>query len=273
MEGVISSMQGAGDAFVSLPMFPIFEIIHYFKSAMTTRQEPGAREFAIKHPLSSCVSTLMLVNGGTIVCNLLLGLPLGEPLLNPIRIAIETMIWFVVFFCPGDFVFRFLSTLLPKAVIVVFKDLRRLHQVATGIRVATKLHPNAWALAILAGTARSSGGSLMVTNDRLMRGAKTANQHEFLKPSYHTKCSFFASCALVALDQGLFADRLVIPRSVLMLILALAMITGSLSIVLLGYRDPFCAVSAVILPGATEDAADPPAKEPAAKDAQAKKDD
>jgi len=59
-------------------LYPVFEIIHFILTASKIRAEYG-QEFAWNRPLASLTSVILSCVAGSILTNLLLGLPVAAP--------------------------------------------------------------------------------------------------------------------------------------------------------------------------------------------------
>merc|ERR1719154_374706 len=89
-------------------VFPLFEAAHYLITAVKIRKDYGLQVSRIS-PVSSLVSVIISCIAGSILTNLVLGLPLASALKNEISLVMISLVWLSVFFCPGDIVYRLVT--------------------------------------------------------------------------------------------------------------------------------------------------------------------
>ncbi|CAH3020843.1 unnamed protein product [Porites evermanni] len=142
--------------FANIPMFPVLQCAHYTIMCLKLRMEAGSLSFAYTHPMSCWVSSILTCFAGTIMANFLLGNALILPLLDMQQIAILTVIWYLVFFCPLD-LFTKIFMLKPFWIaLLVLKEAHRAKNVLKGVEMASLAYPDAWLVMIAIGTAKGS---------------------------------------------------------------------------------------------------------------------
>ena len=95
----------------SLPYPPVFSSVHYLLTAYALRKEPGvcktttttqqqqhcsvsgSVEFAVQHPVASCVMTFIVASSGGILANLMTGAPPLECISNGWSVAVAIISW------------------------------------------------------------------------------------------------------------------------------------------------------------------------------------
>jgi len=92
-----------------------------------------------KHPLASWLATIMICFSGGILSCLLFGKPLAVLLVNPEKIALASLLWYIVNYVPG--VFSLLTTRPVLSIILALKEVHRLYNVHNGVKEAQSLHP------------------------------------------------------------------------------------------------------------------------------------
>ena len=83
--------------------YPVFEIVHYLITAAKIRSDYGL-EFGRRSPLLSLLSVVVSCVAGSVLTNLVLGLPLASAFKSEANLVLMTLVWLAVFHCPGDLV-------------------------------------------------------------------------------------------------------------------------------------------------------------------------
>ena len=81
--------------------YPVFEIVHYLITAAKIRSDYGL-EFGRRSPLLSLLSVVVSCVAGSVLTNLVLGLPLASAFKSEANLVLMTLVWLAVFHCPGD---------------------------------------------------------------------------------------------------------------------------------------------------------------------------
>ena len=124
----------------------VFDVIHYIVCLQGERLDLGD-QFATttqNHPLASWLSSLLVCFAGGFLVNPLCGEPVLEVLADPWRLAIFTLLWYLLFYSPGDHVYT-LSKLKPvKAFLYVLKGLYYPKKIVAGIKHAKHVFHGNW---------------------------------------------------------------------------------------------------------------------------------
>ncbi len=127
----------------------------------------------------------------------LCGEPVLETINDPLRLAVFTLLWFLMFYVPGDFVYTLSKVKPVKIGLYVLKGLYYPKKIVAGIKHAKHIfHGNLIAYVVVA-TVKANGSGFIKPVARLVRGATNdiAGCFESLKPSVTTKYCFI--CAVL----------------------------------------------------------------------------
>ena len=89
-----------------IPFFPILHTVHCLATTSSIRSQPGSLEFAHKHPLASLAGNTMIISAGGIMVSTALGKPPIGPLGNALNTLTAVLMWWLVYFGPGDVAFK-----------------------------------------------------------------------------------------------------------------------------------------------------------------------
>ena len=146
----------------------------------------------------------MCFAGGFLV-NPLCGEPVLEVLGDPLRLAIFTVIWYFMFYTPGDHVYT-LSKLKPiKMALYILKGLYYPKKIVAGIKHAKHVFHGNWIAYIVIATVKANGSGFIKPVARVVRGTteNITDILESMKPSVTTKYCFLSSALYVLLPSDL----------------------------------------------------------------------
>lgn len=187
-----------------LPMLPVLQCIHYIIMNLKLRMGEGALSFAYSHPMSSWVSSILTCFAGTFLTNFLLGNSLLSPLTDLEQIAILSVIWYLVFFCPLD-LFTKVFMLKPLWIaLLVVKEAHRAKNILKGVEISSTLYHDAWLVMIAVGTAKGAGSRLLRPVVMFAQG-KVDAVNEALYPSFVTKLSIVGSILFIVVQKRIVA--------------------------------------------------------------------
>ncbi|PFX32197.1 Trimeric intracellular cation channel type A [Stylophora pistillata] len=191
----------------------------------------GAVSFAYSHPMSSWVASILTCFAGTFLSNFLLGNSLLSPLTDLEQIAILSVIWYLVFFCPLD-LFTKVFMLKPLWIaLLVVKEAHRARNILKGVEMSSTLHHDAWLVMIAIIRKGKSYKTLVLHQDnnfclislsilitclvgagsRLLRPVVLFAQgkvdaiNEALYPSFVTKLSIVGSVLFIVVQKRMVA--------------------------------------------------------------------
>ncbi|XP_022779718.1 trimeric intracellular cation channel type A-like [Stylophora pistillata] len=186
-----------------LPMFPVLQCVHYIIMTLKLRMGEGAVSFAYSHPMSSWVASILTCFAGTFLSNFLLGNSLLSPLTDLEQIAILSVIWYLVFFCPLD-LFTKVFMLKPLWIaLLVVKEAHRARNILKGVEMSSTLHHDAWLVMIA--IIRKGAGSRLLRPVVLFAQGKVDAINEALYPSFVTKLSIVGSVLFIVVQKRMVA--------------------------------------------------------------------
>ncbi|KAJ7330640.1 Trimeric intracellular cation channel type B [Desmophyllum pertusum] len=192
------------EQFAKIPMFPVLQCVHYTIMNLKLRMGEGSMSFAYKHPMSSWISSIISCFAGTILANFLLGNSLVLPLLDVQQIAILSVIWYLVFFCPLD-LFTKIFMLKPFWItLLILKEAHRAKNILKGVEMSSPHYPDAWLVIIAIGTAKGAGSRLLRPVVKFVQG-KVETINEALYPSFVTKLSIVGSVLFIVVQKRMVA--------------------------------------------------------------------
>ncbi|KAJ8286618.1 hypothetical protein GJAV_G00041200 [Gymnothorax javanicus] len=180
-------------AMSKLAMYPLFDTAHYIVSLMALREQPGAVAFARRSPFACWFSSMIFCFGGAILSNLLLAEPPVAPLSNDVNVLLATLLWYLVFYCPQDLVYRSAALLPIRLVLSGMKEVTRTWKVLGGVVQAQKHYKDRIFVMIAVGWAKGAGGGLMSNFEQLVRGIWRPETNELMKMSYPTKVTLLGA--------------------------------------------------------------------------------
>merc|ERR1712123_543231 len=83
---------------------PLFDVCHFLLAALAVRKEVGV-VFSRSNPLATWLATMTASFAGSMIANPLLGKPIMGALSNEYNVLLATIIWWGVFYSPGDLVY------------------------------------------------------------------------------------------------------------------------------------------------------------------------
>ncbi|XP_053157603.1 trimeric intracellular cation channel type B isoform X2 [Hemicordylus capensis] len=127
--------------------------------------------------------------GGSVLSSLMLAEPPVAFLANATSVLLASSVWYLVFYCPHDLAYCFVSGLPVRLVIAGMAEVTRTWKVMGGVAHAHSHYKNAWIIMIIVGWARGAGGGLISNFEQLVRGVWKPETNELLKMSNPVKFS------------------------------------------------------------------------------------
>ena len=155
---------------------------------------------------ASWVSSMMVCFAGALIVNPLCGESPLEFLEDPIRIAIATLLWYLMFYSPKDVVYNISKILPVKVPLYLIKGLYYPKKILGGIKHAKHVFNKQNILAIiLIATLKANGSGFIKPFARLARGTtdNIAGCLETMKPSVTTKYCLVCSVLYVLMPGDL----------------------------------------------------------------------
>lgn len=227
----------------NLSMFPYFEMAHYIISVMSLRELHGVMEVSRVSPLACWFSSMLFCFGGSVLSGIMLAEPPVAPLSNSTSVLLATIVWYLVFYCPGDAVYCCAALLPLRLVLTGMKEVTRTWKVLGGVSQAHNKYKDSLLVMIAIGWARGAGGGLISNFEQLVRGVWKPETNELLKMSYPTKISLIGA-VLFSLQQ---TQYLPVQKHHLILVYTVFLIVNKSRMMLTGSStSPFATVESVI---------------------------
>jgi len=214
---------------------PLFDICHFLLAALAVRKEVGMG-FSRSNPLATWLATMTASFAGSMIANPLLGKPILGALSNEYNVLLATLIWWGVFYSPGDLVYSLAKNQALYVPICVVKEVYRAKKTLGGITDAAKVFPDQELLMVMIGLIKGNGSGFMKPVTRLVCGSWNPESSELLSMSVTSKECLVAAIMMVADSAGFLPAPL--SGDLLYLIIVSVFITVKLSSVLLEPVDP-----------------------------------
>jgi len=165
----------------------------------------------------------------------------GKPILgaisNEYNVILATLIWWGVFYSPGDIIYSLSKNQILYVPICVIKEIYRAKKTLGGINDAAKVFPDQELLMVMIGLIKGNGSGFMKPVTRLIVGVWKPESSELLKMSVTSKECLVAALLLVADKQGCLPG--VLAGDLVYLIIVSVFVSVKLSSVLAEPIDPF----------------------------------
>ena len=115
---------------------------------------------------------------------------------------LATIIWWGVFYSPGDLVYSISKNKMVNIPVCVIKEIYRAKKVVGGMGDARKLFPENEMIILMIGTLKGNGSGFMKPITRLIIGDWVPAKTEILKMSTTTKECVAASFCLLGHELG-----------------------------------------------------------------------
>eukprot|EP00092_Neocalanus_flemingeri_P015172 GFUD01016389.1.p1 GENE.GFUD01016389.1~~GFUD01016389.1.p1 ORF type:complete len:266 (+),score=54.72 GFUD01016389.1:46-843(+) len=180
---------------------PLFDICHFLLAALAVRKEVGVG-FSRSNPLATWLATMTASFAGSMIANPLLGKPILGALSNEYNIMLASVIWWGVFYSPGDLLYSLAKNQVLYVPMCVVKEIYRAKKTLGGINDAAKVFPDQELLMVMIGLIKGNGSGFMRPVTRLVCGVWRPASTELLAISVTTKECLVAAMAIVACQTG-----------------------------------------------------------------------
>ncbi|XP_007499691.1 trimeric intracellular cation channel type B [Monodelphis domestica] len=214
--------------FSQISMFPFFDIAHYLVSVMSMRGQSGAIALAWNNPFVSWFRAMLYCFGGGILSSLLLGEAPTKFLENSTNVLLASSIWYIVFYCPYDIVYKCYRFLPVQLMATGMREMGRTWKITTGITHASSNYTDAWMVLIAVGWARGAGGSVIINLEQSLRGVIRPESNKLLELSHSAKISLLGAILFTLQHTG----DLPVPKHTLMFCFTLFIVVISLIMLL-----------------------------------------
>jgi len=204
MELVSSVMDGVVDSAMLLTkvrVHPYLEFAHATLCILHLKEDitatGGGANFAKAHPMATWLCSMVTTFAGLILVALLCGEPIIGALASLESMTLASIVWYLVFYSPGD-IFITIAEFFPvKIILVLLKEIFRAKKIGLGVAHALHLFPGNYLIAVLIALVKANGSGFTLALERLIRGIWAPGASEFMKPSVVTKVSIFGALLYV----------------------------------------------------------------------------
>jgi len=197
------NMDSAADTLKDLPVdyHYVFDVVHFILCIQGDRGDMGDSFAATSklHPLACWTSAMLSCFAGGVLVAPLCGEPLLGALGDSTKLALATLIWFLLYYCPQDLVFNFTKMFPVRLIMYSIKGVYYPKKVLAGMKHAAHVLPgNVLAMVVIA-CCKGNGSGILKPFCRLVRGVWTPTSWETLVPSVCTKYCILATLLLTLL--------------------------------------------------------------------------
>lgn len=194
---------------LTTPVFPYLWVPHCMLMSLSLRATlghgPPALLFARKHPLSCYLMGVLYTFPGGLLSLILLNQPILTLLTWTNNLYSFTVVWYLMFFGPKDFLYRILTCRLPfdfLPLMAALQDWQRLGLVASGVKTILEIHPTSFLYPVVFATLKSSGFMIVKYWEQILL---TGLSKAFVLPHHATKTMVVAACLLTAQQLDLLS--------------------------------------------------------------------
>jgi len=190
----------AMEIILKTPVFPFLWVPHCMLMSLSLRATlghgPPALQFSRKHPLSCYILGILYTFPGGLISLILLNQPILTFLTLSNNLYSFTVVWYLMFFGPGDFLYRILTSRLPLLpILAAAQDWQRIGLVSSGVKTILEIHPTAFLYPVVFATLKSSGFMIVKYCEQVLL---TGLSKAFVLPHHATKTMVVAACLLTA---------------------------------------------------------------------------
>lgn len=183
----------------------------------------AAHHFSRKNPLACWISNLLAMFASQILSNFLLNEPVISCCADTRQVLTASAVWYFIYYSPFDCVYKFTQFMPIKLVLFCLNEIYSIHSTEGGLKHASKVYPNSFAVMLVIGVVRGNGFKLLRLFEGLTRGTCNLSLFEFIRPSYSTKLCI-ATCVLLIVNDVSFFYAL--PRPLASALLSLVSIVS-----------------------------------------------
>lgn len=181
---------------------PWLDICHFLLSTIAVREEMGL-PFSRSNPLATWLATMSACFAGSLLANPLLGKPILGALSNEYSLLLASLVWWSLFYSPGDVVYQAVKNKLIYVPVCALKEVYRAEKILGGINDARKIYPEHETIMVMIGVIKGNGSGFIKPITRLLCGHWSPGSSEILKISVTSKGCILAALLMVADLSGL----------------------------------------------------------------------
>ena len=179
----------------------VFDLCYYTLASLSVRAEAGQSRRR-HHPLATWVAAMSASFAGSLLANPLLGKPVLGALSDEWQVLLASLVWWAVFYSPGDMVTTLATNKLLYIPLCVAKEIMRGKKVMGGMAAARAVFPDHELIIVIIGVIKGNGSSFMKPLTKLILGDWSPNKSEILKMSVTSKACLAAVIAFLLHSNG-----------------------------------------------------------------------
>jgi len=182
--------------------YPMFELAHFLITTAKIRSEFGL-EVSRSSPLSSLLSVVISCVAGSLLTNMLLGLPVADAFKNETNLVMILIVWLAIFYCPNDVVYKLVNMTQISSFLWSLKEIDRMKKIVSGVGVAGDMYPGNVLLTSLCGVLKGCGTSIIKPVARSLSSSSSSGSsiNELTSPGTMTKLTWLASIGWVCVHH------------------------------------------------------------------------
>jgi len=176
---------------------PYLEFAHATLCILHLREDihhtGGGVNFARAHPLVTWLSSMVTTFAGLILVSLMCGEPLAGALSSLESLTLASVVWYLVFYSPGDIFLTLVDFFPVKIILVLLKEIFRAKKIYLGVAHSFHVFPSNYIIPVFIALFKANGSSFTLPLERALRGVPTTGVSEFLRPSLISKACIFGA--------------------------------------------------------------------------------
>jgi len=200
--GLLETAVESASLLTKVRAHPYLEFAHATLCILHLREDihhtGGGVNFARAHPLVTWLSAMVTTFAGLILVSLMCGEPLAGVLSSLESLGLASLVWYLVFYSPGDIFLTLVDFFPVKVVLVLLKEIFRAKKIALGVAHSLHLWPGNYLIPVFIALFKANGSSFTLPLERALRGVPATGASEFLRPSLISKACIFGAILHVA---------------------------------------------------------------------------
>jgi len=214
----------------------VFDLCYYVLASLSVRAE-ASQAGRRNHPLASWLAAMSASFAGSLIANPLLGKPVLAAVSDEYQVMLASVVWWAVFYSPGDLVYSLAKNKLLYLPICVVKEIIRGKKLVGGISAARAVFPDNELIIIIIAVIKGNGSSFMKPITKLILGDWAPSKSEILKMSATSKACAAGVLLLLLHNLGFISN--IVSEDCLYVSIVTTFLLIKLSSILADPVDPF----------------------------------
>jgi len=195
--GMLETVVESATMLTKVRAHPYLEFAHATLCIMHLREDihytGGGSNFARVHPLVTWLSSMVTTFAGLILVSLMCGEPLAGALSSLESLTLASVVWYLIFYSPGDIFLTIVDFFPVKIILVLLKEIFRAKKLALGVAHSLHVFPGNYVIPVFIALFKANGSSFTLPLERALRGVPATGASEFLRPSLISKACIFGA--------------------------------------------------------------------------------